>query len=133
MVTMTKSSKQTFPATFGHRDQKWFFLLLTNIRVVGEPYCERPGREVSGVKYTTLGVSCFFRSPIALDKFYDFEFVDRGSEALILLGFSVRRHWKVSNDAGFFLETLDKSVSFFETIFPVISEYEKRPFMRRYK
>ncbi len=51
----------------------------------------------------------------------------------ILLGFSVRRHWKVSNDARFCSETLDKSVSFFETNFPVISEYEKMSLMRRYK
>ena len=39
----------------------------------------------------------------------------------------------MSNDAGFFLETLDKSVSFFETIFPDFSEFEKMPLMRRYK
>ena len=26
LVTMTKSPKPTFQATFGHRDQKWFFL-----------------------------------------------------------------------------------------------------------
>ena len=65
---MTKSSKQTFQTTFGHDDQKWFFFSdqYSGCRV---PYCERPGREVSSVKYTTLGVSCFFRSPIALDKF----------------------------------------------------------------
>ena len=39
----------------------------------------------------------------------------------------------MSGDAGLFLETLDKSVSFVETIFPDFSEFEKMPFMRRYK
>ena len=39
----------------------------------------------------------------------------------------------MSNVAGFFLETLDKSVSLFEAIFPDFSEYEKIPFMRSYK
>ena len=65
--------------TFGHDDQKFqtnipshfwsswpevALSILTIIRVVGEPYRERAGCEVSSVKYTTLGVSCFFRSPI---------------------------------------------------------------------
>lgn len=112
------------------------FSFLTIIRVVGEPYCERPGREVSSVKYTTLGVSCFFRSPITLDKFCESLILDRASETLILRGFSVRRHWKVSGDAGFFLETLDNPVSLFETDFPDFSdfpEFEKMPHMRRYK
>ena len=39
----------------------------------------------------------------------------------------------MSNIAGFFLETLDKSVSLFETIFPDFSEFEKIQLMRRYK
>ena len=130
---MTKSSKPAFQATFGHRDQKWFFLFLTIIRVVGEPYCERHGREVSSVKYTTLSVSCFFRSPIALDKFSSSRLQTEWLEPLILLGFSVQKHCKVSNVAGFFLETLNKSVSFWGTIFPDFPEFEKMLLMRRYK
>lgn len=39
----------------------------------------------------------------------------------------------MSSDAGFLLETSNKSVSFFETIFPRISECEKISLMRRYK
>lgn len=39
----------------------------------------------------------------------------------------------MSDNAGFFLETLDKSVSLFETDSPDFLEYEKIPLMRRYK